>query len=350
MDAQHENLSSIESPVFIVGHGRSGTTLIRKILSSHSRISILPETHFMKRVDSQKNIHGTPENFDVFWKSYTSWIRFKYLDIDKDSCLKLIDEYGDRTFQNIFRAVITEYKKKSGKPRGGEKSPSHIRYLPVLFEWFPNARIIIMQRDPRAVIASKLNTPWVRERINPASLRRGFFIDSRLRELILATDTWSNIYNEIVPAWESDPRVLVVSYEKLCDNPQKEVRTICQFLGETFEEEMLTVQKRKNVSSQTGSLQDDRVKQWEQHHKKTEEPISTDSLQKWTKNLSKIEIAIVEARCGEKMKKIGYNPSVSPGKLFISQVLSGFFLVAGAIEARARSLFRMARRRLTYTF
>ncbi|CAN5320167.1 hypothetical protein BH23BAC3_BH23BAC3_32940 [soil metagenome] len=106
-------MSFSEAPIFIVGPGRSGTTLMRKMISAHSRISITPETHFMKRVDKRGDINGSPKDFDAFWEEYTSWIRFTYLDIDPDYCLRLIDESGERSFKNIFQAVITAYKEKS---------------------------------------------------------------------------------------------------------------------------------------------------------------------------------------------------------------------------------------------
>ena len=41
---------NISRPVFIVGPGRSGTTLLRSLLSAHSRITVTPETHVLARV------------------------------------------------------------------------------------------------------------------------------------------------------------------------------------------------------------------------------------------------------------------------------------------------------------
>jgi len=340
------NQIKTESPIFIVGPGRSGTTLMQKILSAHSRISITPETHFMKRIDEIGNIHGVPEDFEEFWKEYTSWIRFTYLDIDADYCLKLIEQSGDRTFQNIFRTVMTAYKEKNGKEREGEKSPSHVRYLSILLKWFPNARVIIMQRDPRAVVASKLGTPWVQDRITSVSLRRGVFSGSRWKELILGADAWAKIFEEIVPEWKEDSRIHVVSYEELCYEPEREVRSICRFLGETFEEEMLTERKRKNVATPSVKTQDARIEQWTKHHKKTQDPISTDSLNKWEKNLSKIEIAMVESLCIDGMKKRGYTPTGPPLKNYLYKTLCSIIIFAEVSETRTRKLFRQVRRKL----
>lgn len=340
-------MSFSEAPIFIVGPGRSGTTLMRKMISTHSRISITPETHFMKRVDKRGDMNGSPNDFDAFWEEYITSIRFTYLDIDPDYCLELIDKSGDRSFKNIFRAVITAYKEKSGKAREGEKSPSHLRYLPHLLNWFPRARIIIMQRDPRAVVASKLGTPWVQDRITRSSIREGIFTNGRRKELIYGADVWVNRFEEIVPQWENDKRIYVVSYEKLCHNPEKELRKICQFLGEEFEIEMLTNRNKNSEPKPTANPQNERVVRWKKHHKNTEKPITTDSLDKWKKNLSNLEIALVEARCRKQMIERGYTLSTSTFTGFVSYILFKASKTASFCEDKTRNVYRWARGKFT---
>jgi Sulfotransferase family len=45
--ARTQHPVTITTPLFIVGSGRSGTTLLRLILAGHSRIHISPETWFV---------------------------------------------------------------------------------------------------------------------------------------------------------------------------------------------------------------------------------------------------------------------------------------------------------------
>lgn len=335
---------SIESPIFVVGTGRSGTTLMRRMLSAHSQISITPETHFMKWVSERENIQGSPGDFDSFWKEYTSWFRFTYLGLDADHCLELIDQLGARTFKNIFSAIMLAYQERCEKERTGEKTPSHVNYLPLLLEWFPKARIIIMQRDPRAVVASELNTPWVKDRITPTSIRQGFFTKSRWYELLEGADVWSNTNGTIIPKWERDDRVQVVSYENLCHNPEIVARTICQFLGEKYETAMLTDRKdeRKEMIRE-GKIPPKRYN----HHTKTLQPISTDTLNKWKKNLTPIEIAMIEARCFEAMKYRKYRPSVSRLKRYGGQILSIIIYITVRSENNLRKILRAMRRSLS---
>lgn len=335
--------ASIESPIFVVGTGRSGTTLMQRMLSAHSKISITPETHFMRWVSERENILGSPRNFDTFWNEYTSWFRFTYLGLDADRCLELIDQLGARSFKNIFSAIMLAHMERCGKERTGEKSPSHVNYLPLLLEWFPNARFIIMQRDPRAVVASKLGTPWVKDRITPTSLRQGVFTKSRWHELLKGADDWSNIFGTIVPKWEKDHRIYVVSYEELCHNPDIVARTICNFLGEKYETAMLTDRKDDREMIQKETVPSKRYN----HHQKTLKPISTDTLNKWKKNLTPVEIAIIEACCYEVMKKRKYTPSVTRLKRFGGQISTVAFNSAERSEDKLRKIVETMRRNLS---
>jgi len=344
----NSNTSLTELPIFIVGPGRSGTTLVRSLLSAHSRISITPEMQFMQWVDERENVRKAPKNFEAFWKEYTSWVRFTDLNVDPGRCLELIAQQGCRDFQNIFKAVLTAYAEKIGTARVGEKSPSHVRYIGTLLEWFPNARIIIMLRDPRAVVSSQLGTPYVQERITETSLRRGYFVESRMREVIRYSDDWSMIFEEIAPNWEKDARVKVLSYEKLAHNPESEVRSICDFLGETYEELMLEGRKKESVQMPAGITPNQQLEKWRRkHHEKSMRPISTKSLNKWKKNLSAIEVSIIEYRCKKGMQKYGYPPSLSTGRRFKGGIYSHAFLAAEKSEFFARNIFKSIRSRLT---
>lgn len=42
---------SLQRPAFIAGTGRSGSTLMRSLLSAHPRTCVSPETHYMARAE-----------------------------------------------------------------------------------------------------------------------------------------------------------------------------------------------------------------------------------------------------------------------------------------------------------
>lgn len=335
----------IERPIFIVGLSRSGTTLLRSLLSAHPEIAITPETHFMERAEKGGALdREAPADFEAFWDRYTDSTRFKDLDLDAVRCRELIK---DPSFRSVFEAILAAYRERAGKRRIGEKTPQHVRFLPHLFDWFPDARVLIVRRDPRAVIASLLKTPWVRRQIGPVSLRHGVFTGKRLTEVVRYTDEWVNTYQTIVPSWQNDPRVLLLSYEAVVRDVEGEMRRVCAFLGESYDPAMLNDRTAESVPppAATAGLRDEEWKQWRhEHHARTREAVSSGSLEKWTKELTPAEVALIESRCGTGMRAAGYALSGSVAHRSAGRALwHGVVTVQRAevtVRSRANRLFR----------
>lgn len=100
----------IFSPIFIVGCGHSGTTLLLAMLSRHSRLYSIPYESSLFRLSAVQR-----------------------------------DEYVTR-FGAEARAV--------GKDRWVEKTPRHIHSIGDIFATFPSARVLLMIRDGRDVACS----------------------------------------------------------------------------------------------------------------------------------------------------------------------------------------------------
>ncbi len=98
-------------PVFIVGCGHSGTSILLVILGSHSRIYAIPYESYIARRDN-------PRRFQKALK------RFNRLTIS------------------------------AGKRRWVEKTPIHIHHIGKILKWCPDARILLMIRDGRDVACS----------------------------------------------------------------------------------------------------------------------------------------------------------------------------------------------------
>lgn len=101
-----------ESPIFIVGCGHSGTTLILRILYEHPDLFA---------VDYESSVIG--ENY-INYPLLVDW---------------------------------TKTARQTNKQAWVEKTPDQIRYLNKIFKVFPKARIIVMVRDGRDVALSLKN-------------------------------------------------------------------------------------------------------------------------------------------------------------------------------------------------
>lgn len=327
-----------QRPIFIVGAPRSGTTLLRSLLAAHPGIAVTPETHFLTTAAKFGNLHRPASDFDRFWERYSNSTRFRDLGIDRTECRARMG--ANPTFREAFATLLTLYARTAGKVRVGEKTPKHIFHIRDLLEWFPNARLIAVERDPRAVIASQLRSPWIRKKLAPLSLRGGILVRSRLTCIMTLAREWSEIYEVRLPEWNSEKRVLTLCYEEFVRQPEESLRDVCEFLGEVYDPEMITGRSEESVplARATEGLTDETWREWRiQHHAQTLRPISAASLDKWKDTLSPREVWLIEGICARGMRTAGYARSSPPSRRFTAPAITSLLLGLERAEAGLRA-------------
>ena len=282
-----------DSPIFIVGMPRSGTTLMQAALASHPRIAIGPETHFLNYWVAR---HGSAElrnelDFERFWSAFVNGRQFRNMELDAGTLRERLLASGIPTFKTVFSTLLREHARRFDKPRWGEKTPAHHRHMKELLEWYPNARIIYMLRDPRAVVASLLDAPW--------STAGPEFHAARWRDSTRA-----------LLRWENDRRICRVHYEALVIEPEAVLRKVCAFVDEQFDPAVLT----RCEASVTTTVN---YGKWGRRHLSNAlGPIRTDCLTKWQLRLTPDQVAIVEYLTRKGMVRFGYElSSEGPGAL-----------------------------------
>lgn len=337
------NKLDLDRPIFIVGAGRTGTTLMRSLLSAHSRIAITPETHFLKRAESWGGLSsGFCDDFDHFWTKFSSWVRFKDLGVDSERCLELIGDHdGKVKYRDIFAAILRAYQEREGKPRAGEKTPKHTHYIGTLLEWFPDAKIIAMVRDPRAVVASRVKIPWVTRTFCKVSLKDGVLLGKRVMAVVHFAREWREIYCNVLPRWREDERMMLIHYESLVGAPREHMSQVCAFIGEEFEPEMTSAGTRSSVPPEAARMDSEEFDKWrEEHHQRSVAPISSDSVEKWKVELSSTELAIVEGICGREMVEHGYQPELPRHRRAWGKALVRGLGAGARLESAGRKLAR----------
>lgn len=199
---------SLQSPVVIGGCGRSGTTLLRAALNAHPRIAIGPETGVFsgnRDVGRLANSTGLPPSV-------------------------LADALrGSSCLGKFAQRLGTETLNPDGKPRWGEKSPSNVRDLDVVFRFFPRARFVHVIRDGRDVVASLRTHPRYR------------WEDGRRVETGIV-NPWERCVERWVRdteaglAWRGDERVREVRYEDLVEFPREVLGDLLAWLGEPWDD------------------------------------------------------------------------------------------------------------------
>lgn len=354
--AQHRQAGKVplaailpEPPFFIVGSGRSGTTLLQSILLAHPRLAVTPETHFCKNATQLAGVplDEAPPDFDAYWQAYCATPRFASLQVDAGRCRELIEVQGVKSFATVLTALLAAYLEKAGKRRVGEKTPGHLHHAEWLLRVFPDARIVAMQRDPRAMIASLLGTPW--RRMEPDLDRSTVARCTRLHAVARDARRWADVNGRILPRLARDPRVMRLRYEDLVHDPRGAVERVCGFLGERFEPEMLA---RRGAAAAfdpvAAGWKGDWARWTVRHHASARAPISTASLEKWRGQLSWREVAVIESLTGDAMTTLGYDTETTPAERRRATRAAGAADVVDRIERRMRrAVVDRVRRRST---
>lgn len=116
-----------ESPIFIVGQPRTGTTLVERIITSHSQV----------------HSAGELQQFAI------SLRRMADYQGQKRFSAKLVEDGASVDGTKLGKAyMLTTEKLRGDTPRFVDKLPSNFLYIPLILKALPNAKIIHLQRNP----------------------------------------------------------------------------------------------------------------------------------------------------------------------------------------------------------
>ncbi|MFD0773519.1 sulfotransferase family protein [Streptomonospora algeriensis] len=185
----------VDSPVFVISPVRSGSTLLRMLLNSHSRIRAPHELH-LRTVEVQ-----LAEDFSA--KS------MKELDLDR---LELEHMLWDR--------ILHLELERSGKDVIVDKTPGNVWAWERLSYAWPHAKFIFLLRHPEGIVTSLAN-----RKSNTAT-----------REQLDA-----NVLKYVEPLERARDTVQghTVRYEDLTADPEETLRKLCVYLGVEWEPGML---------------------------------------------------------------------------------------------------------------
>lgn len=186
----------VRAPIFVIGSPRSGTTLLRLVLDSHSAISCGEETHFLRRL---RSIVGEDWPLVATYGLERSWWLLRIRALYED-----------------FQAAVLA---GSSKVRWAEKDPTYTLQLDFIDELFPDALYVHLVRDGHDVVAS------FRDRWGYRSAARA------------AKSEWARYVRAAQELGERLPtaRYLELRYEKLVAEPEPQTRRLFAFLGEPWE-------------------------------------------------------------------------------------------------------------------
>ena len=227
-----------DQPVFVCGHPKSGTSLLRALFDTHPQVVTYPEeTAFFRRYLPRARGRSLEEKLTLADQTLTHI--FEWNQTNPPAHQK---DYPDRDYSNIpvdavraamrelvraqFRhdgdmlsAAILAYGQVTGRlgdktVHWVEKTPMNELFAEQIFQWWPEARCIHVVRDPRDnhVSYRRKHPDWTAE----------FFARNWRRS------THAGLVNR---ERYGETRYRLIRYEDFTRDPEAHINQLCAFLG-----------------------------------------------------------------------------------------------------------------------
>ncbi len=209
-------------PIFVVGLPRTGTTLVERIIASHSKVQSLGETQFMQmvvrresRVQSEQKI--TPAMVEA-------------------AARVPIDSIGAGYRQMIDYRLGKE-------PVVIDKLPFNIFYLGFIAKAFPEAGIVVVNRDPLDACFAMY------KQVFTWAYKFSYTLDG-LAQFYPA-------YQRLLNHWREQlgDRVTEIAYEDLVTDQEPETRRLLAALDLPFEEACLRFDENRTATTTASAVQ-----------------------------------------------------------------------------------------------
>jgi len=187
-----------DSPIFVVGFPRSGTTLLEQVLDAHPGLQSMDENPFFNR------LAGILGNHDR-----------RILDD-----LSVLRQFDADELRKRYHAMVDERIRRNWDARLVDKNPLNMHWLPIMYRLFPEARFILAVRHPCDVLLSCYMQS---------------FRSSALAAACGSLERLAYGYVETMQRWLEEveilrPSVMVSRYEDLVDDFPQQVSRIAGFL------------------------------------------------------------------------------------------------------------------------
>ncbi len=281
---------------FIAGPAKSGTSLWVSLLDGHPELLVLPEETAYFPTALRKHAGDRRGQFNHLTGKALCGILFggrggyEKHDYSHFDAARFRADFERAAFdpanagRDLLVLLFETYARMLGRPleavrRWVEKTPANRAHLPAIFTRFPQAKVILTLRDPRALLAAQIKLEQ--------SLRRRRF------SIYLCMEHWRTAAQL---ALHPDPRIFVASFERLLRAPAENLQRVCAFLDIAYDPAMLTPTKagRPWVGNSTAGH--------------CFQSISPEPIDRWRTFLTESEIAWVEHHCRALMLPLGYEP------------------------------------------
>ena len=293
--------------IFIVGCSRSGTTLLRLMLTCHPDVCIPPESGFITNlypkwsnllIKTQYQIFQLCNELFSFDNKFCDW------KLTQNQIQKELEALMPFNFQEFVDAVYNLYMKQRDKKAiyWGDKNPFYIYHIKFLKSIFPNAKFVHIIRDGRAVLNSFIKANRIHGKIYPDTPENG-------------AEHWRDVLKASYP-FRDHADYYEIHYEDLIRFPKKELLHLCKFLDISYQPSEMLSYPQVNASFEL--VPSSRLA-W---HKSTLMSVDISKISAWKGELKRHYAIMFEAYCGAELFNCGYHLILPFNRFrFINKVL-----------------------------
>jgi hypothetical protein len=209
-------------PLFVIGMWRSGTSLLYALLNQHPDIGLMYESDMLVL----KPLFVVPRKSAWWLNKVDAWNGA--LTRHKIDSAAIAPDITD--LPNAFRAVAEQYAGKKGATVWGCKSPTYYDYMTQLADWYPDAKFIVIWRDPadvcRSIVRAAVKSPWFSQ--SGMDLRAILGYRRMKREADELVRRGASIYQ--------------LQYDDLTRDTASTLNSICEFIGIPFDPRMTSLE------------------------------------------------------------------------------------------------------------
>ncbi len=212
-------------PIFVVGMPRTGTTLVERILSSHSEVYSA----------------GELQDFGLALKRASGSRSNRILDADT------VEKGARVDFVELGQRYLASTRPATGEtPRFVDKMPMNLLYVGFILLALPNAKIVCVRRHPLDTCVSNF-----RQLFRLDQSYYGYACDlSDIAQYYIMFDRIMSHWDEVLPG-----KILQLQYERLVDDQEQQTRRLLAFCDLKWEDACLDFHENKAPIATASAVQ-----------------------------------------------------------------------------------------------
>jgi hypothetical protein len=303
-------------PLLMFGFERSGTTLLSMMMGAHPDLAVpLSTTGLWYRYYAELGSYGPlaeRDNVRRLAESLLNEERIKLWDVDLQAD-EVVAGFDPRGFSDVVARFHRLYALKKGKSYWASMDISTLKNMDTANVWFPDARFIHIVRDGRDVALSHETYLY------------------GTRNTLDCAQSWASAVttNLKMGAMIASDRYCVVKYEDLVNDSERVLRNICEFIGLTYDPQMLTYydmveakipKSKRSLWPELGS------------------PPNDSKAYQWKAAMSEAKRVVFEREAGSLLRRLGYETYLN-----VPKTPASYFYEVWCLLNRGSRLSRRAR-------